>query len=91
VGGADKDLDGKTLPVAIVLDIEGTVTPISFVTKSLFPYARRNIGGLIKAFFTSGVPQTLQHAVQELCNEVCHVLWTYQTICWWSKTTTGLT
>ena len=27
----------------IVLDIEGTTTPISFVTDVLFPYARNNV------------------------------------------------
>lgn len=30
-------------PKAIVLDIEGTVAPISFVTETLFPYARQRI------------------------------------------------
>ncbi|HEY7307419.1 MAG TPA: acireductone synthase [Bryobacteraceae bacterium] len=29
-------------PRAILLDIEGTTTPISFVTEKLFPYARRH-------------------------------------------------
>lgn len=28
----------------IVLDIEGTTTPISFVTDVLFPYARDSVG-----------------------------------------------
>jgi len=28
----------------IVLDIEGTTTPISFVSEVLFPYARDNVG-----------------------------------------------
>ncbi|XP_020232564.1 probable bifunctional methylthioribulose-1-phosphate dehydratase/enolase-phosphatase E1 [Cajanus cajan] len=31
-------------PCCIVLDIEGTTTPISFVTEVLFPYARQNVG-----------------------------------------------
>jgi hypothetical protein len=31
------------MAVAIVLDIEGTVAPISFVTEKLFPYARARI------------------------------------------------
>ncbi|KAH7293000.1 hypothetical protein KP509_28G007500 [Ceratopteris richardii] len=30
-------------PLVIVLDIEGTTTPISFVTEVLFPYARDNV------------------------------------------------
>lgn len=32
------------LQKCIVLDIEGTTTPISFVTEMLFPYARDNVG-----------------------------------------------
>ncbi|KAL4554066.1 hypothetical protein LXL04_039822 [Taraxacum kok-saghyz] len=32
-----------TSPRCIVLDIEGTTTPISFVTDVLFPYARENV------------------------------------------------
>jgi len=31
------------LQQCIVLDIEGTTTPISFVTDVLFPYARDNV------------------------------------------------
>ncbi|CAM8896755.1 unnamed protein product [Rhodiola kirilowii] len=31
-------------PRCIVLDIEGTTTPISFVSDTLFPYARENVG-----------------------------------------------
>ncbi|KAF8025826.1 hypothetical protein BT93_F2606 [Corymbia citriodora subsp. variegata] len=34
----------KPLPSCILLDIEGTTTPISFVTDVLFPYARDNVG-----------------------------------------------
>ena len=30
-------------PKAIVLDIEGTAAPISFVTETLFPYARARV------------------------------------------------
>jgi methylthioribulose 1-phosphate dehydratase/enolase-phosphatase E1 len=33
----------KKLPVALVLDIEGTVAPISFVADVMFPYARDNV------------------------------------------------
>lgn len=32
------------LQSCIVLDIEGTTTPISFVADVLFPYARDNVG-----------------------------------------------
>jgi enolase-phosphatase E1 len=34
-------------PAAIVTDIEGTVTPISFVRDVLFPYARARMGGFL--------------------------------------------
>ncbi|XP_076905553.1 putative bifunctional methylthioribulose-1-phosphate dehydratase/enolase-phosphatase E1 [Bidens hawaiensis] len=33
----------ETTPRCVVLDIEGTTTPISFVTDVLFPYARDNV------------------------------------------------
>ncbi|ESW21464.1 hypothetical protein PHAVU_005G072900 [Phaseolus vulgaris] len=38
--------NGETdpFPRCIVLDIEGTTTPISFVSEVLFPYARENVG-----------------------------------------------
>ena len=31
------------LPTAVVLDIEGTIASISFVTDVLFPYARQRL------------------------------------------------
>jgi len=33
---------------AILLDIEGTTTPVDFVTKTLFPYASRKFGAFIR-------------------------------------------
>ncbi|KAJ0267158.1 bifunctional methylthioribulose-1-phosphate dehydratase/enolase-phosphatase E1 [Hirschfeldia incana] len=41
-----KDSQNQTEPPrrCIVLDIEGTTTPITFVTDVLFPYARENVG-----------------------------------------------
>ncbi|CAO2833388.1 unnamed protein product [Amaranthus hypochondriacus] len=35
---------GESVRRCVVLDIEGTTTPISFVTDVLFPYARANVG-----------------------------------------------
>ncbi|KAI3755776.1 hypothetical protein L1987_55582 [Smallanthus sonchifolius] len=35
--------ESGTTPCCVVLDIEGTTTPISFVTDVLFPYARDNV------------------------------------------------
>lgn len=40
-----------------VLDIEGTTTPISFVTEVLFPYARENVSSFLKSTYNS--PETL--------------------------------
>jgi len=39
LGGAEQ----STYPRAIVLDIEGTITPIWFVSEMLFPYARAQL------------------------------------------------
>lgn len=41
----------------IVLDIEGTTTPISFVTEVLFPYARNNVGRHLDATYDSAETQ----------------------------------
>ncbi|CAN4102903.1 unnamed protein product [Withania somnifera] len=41
----------------IVLDIEGTTTPISFVTDILFPYARNNAGRHLDATYDSAETQ----------------------------------
>ncbi|XP_059662661.1 probable bifunctional methylthioribulose-1-phosphate dehydratase/enolase-phosphatase E1 1 [Cornus florida] len=41
----------------IVLDIEGTTTPISFVTDVLFPYARDNVGRHLYATYHSAETQ----------------------------------
>ncbi|KAF7144818.1 hypothetical protein RHSIM_Rhsim04G0021800 [Rhododendron simsii] len=41
----------------IVLDIEGTTTPISFVTDVLFPYARHNVGRHLDATYYTAETQ----------------------------------
>ncbi len=33
---------------AILLDVEGTTTPIDFVTRALFPYAREHVAGFLE-------------------------------------------
>jgi enolase-phosphatase E1 len=38
---------GGNSPQAILLDIEGTSTPIDFVYRTLFPYARRKLNGFL--------------------------------------------
>lgn len=46
-----------TKPSAIVLDIEGTITPISFVTDTLFPYARDHLEEHLQGTFDSDETQ----------------------------------
>lgn len=50
-------------PQAIITDIEGTTTPVSFVHECLFPYARERIADFIEAHAT-------QPAVREQCEAV---------------------
>jgi enolase-phosphatase E1 len=40
---------------AILLDIEGTTTPVEFVYKVLFPFARLHVGEFIRQQLTAGV------------------------------------
>ncbi|BBH01779.1 haloacid dehalogenase-like hydrolase family protein [Prunus dulcis] len=51
--------DNKSDPAqrCIVLDIEGTTTPISFVTDVLFPYARNNVGRHLSATYDTAETQ----------------------------------
>ncbi|KAF3647681.1 putative bifunctional methylthioribulose-1-phosphate dehydratase/enolase-phosphatase E1 [Capsicum annuum] len=49
--------DIEPLRRCIVLDIEGTTTPISFVTDVLFPYARDNVGRHLDATYDSAETQ----------------------------------
>lgn len=50
---------------AIILDIEGTTTPISFVYQTLFPYARTNIERYLKAHGRFDEYQTLTRLMDE--------------------------
>jgi len=45
---------------AILLDIEGTTTPIDFVHKTLFPFAKENIGEYVNEHFASIGEETAQ-------------------------------
>uniref|UniRef100_A0A2N9F6E4 Enolase-phosphatase E1 n=1 Tax=Fagus sylvatica TaxID=28930 RepID=A0A2N9F6E4_FAGSY len=51
--GADSNHEIEPLRRCIVLDIEGTTTPISFVTEVLFPYARENVGRHLSATYNT--------------------------------------
>ena len=52
---------------AILLDIEGTTTPIDFVHKVLFPYSRDRIGNFVATHFDH-----LRHEIEELVDESAH-------------------
>jgi methylthioribulose 1-phosphate dehydratase / enolase-phosphatase E1 len=54
---AKKQKLGKEFPTAIVLDIEGTVAPISFVTDVLFPYARAHLKSHLEATYETSETQ----------------------------------
>jgi enolase-phosphatase E1 len=49
---------------AILLDIEGTTTPITFVHDILFPYAKTHIGKFVETHFGS-----LRHEIEQLVSE----------------------
>ena len=52
---------------AVLLDIEGTTTPITFVTETLFPYSRERIGGFVERHFGE-----LETEIIQLVNEHGH-------------------
>jgi hypothetical protein len=58
----------KKLPTAIVLDIEGTVAPISFVKDVLFNYARAHLRSHLEATFDT---EETQADIQLLREQVC--------------------
>ncbi len=61
----------KEQPAAVVLDIEGTVAPISFVTETLFPYARTRIKEHLSSSYDT--PET-QADLELLRQQVTHFL-----------------
>ena len=42
---------GARQPKCVVLDIEGTVAPITFVTETLFPYAKSHLRSFLASTF----------------------------------------
>ncbi|PPD83060.1 hypothetical protein GOBAR_DD19999 [Gossypium barbadense] len=52
-GTVDSNFKLQPYPRCVVLDIEGTKTPISFVTDVHFPYARDNVGRHLSATYNS--------------------------------------
>jgi enolase-phosphatase E1 len=46
--------------LAYLLDVEGTTTPIDFVHKILFPYAKKRISGFVEENFSEITPEIAQ-------------------------------
>lgn len=59
------------VPAAIVLDIEGTVAPITFVTQTLFPYARSRVSAHLSS--TYDTPETQEDI--DLLRQLVSTLW----------------
>ncbi|KAF1880912.1 hypothetical protein Lal_00022942 [Lupinus albus] len=68
LSGKARKTDGEIdpFPRCVVLDIEGTTTPISFVSEVLFPYACDNVGRHLSA--TYDTPDT-QNDIMLLCSK----------------------
>lgn len=65
-GPAQKRLKTRhALPAAVVLDIEGTVAPISFVADVMFPYARKHCRAYLEAAFGTAEAQEDVQAIRE--------------------------
>jgi hypothetical protein len=57
-------------PAAIVLDIEGTVAPISFVADVMFPYARDNVRTFLEANYDSAEARADVEAIRQQVRRV---------------------
>lgn len=93
-GGAQKKakLSHSAAPAAIVLDIEGTISPISFVADKLFPYARAHLEEHLESTFASKetlrdvalLKSEVRDAVSKLClHRFCRArgVWFWQQSC----------
>lgn len=68
----------RPLPTAIVLDIEGTVAPISFVTEVLFPYAARwLVAHLENTYGSEETQQDIQLLRQLVRAVVLSLIWSW--------------
>lgn len=58
------------LPTCVVLDIEGTVAPITFVTQTLFPYAKAHVRSFLESTYDS---YETQEAIKMLAQQAGQV------------------
>lgn len=59
------------MPTAIVLDIEGTVAPISYVADVMFPYARAHARSHLEATYDSAETQADVQLIREQVRTAC--------------------
>jgi methionine salvage enolase-phosphatase E1 len=57
------------VPTHIVLDIEGTVAPITFVSDKLFPYAKQHVAEFLQESFD--LPEVQSAVEQLMAGKVC--------------------
>ena len=55
-------------PKIVVLDIEGTVAPIDFVHKTLFPYARKHVEAFLRSTIQEPATRRVAHALLKEIN-----------------------
>ncbi|XP_050218822.1 probable bifunctional methylthioribulose-1-phosphate dehydratase/enolase-phosphatase E1 [Mercurialis annua] len=69
----DSNYEMEPLPRCIVLDIEGTTTPITFVADVLFPYARDNVGRHLSATYeTAETQEDIKLLRSQVENDLAH-------------------
>ena len=66
------------LQQCVVLDIEGTTTPISFVTDVLFPYARDNVRRHLEDTYDT---DATQEDIELLRSQVSFIIFMYLVYC----------
>lgn len=59
-------------PKCVVLDIEGTVAPIAFVTETLFPYAKKNLRSFLSSTLQDPDTQKAIAGLRAQAEAVCH-------------------
>lgn len=69
--------EGTDWQNVIVLDIEGTTTPISFVTEVLFPYAKENVGNFLRSTYNSAETLNDIRLLRDQVGRTLHILQPY--------------
>lgn len=60
-------------PKCIVLDIEGTVAPITFVAEILFPYAKSHLKSFLSSTFEDTDTRKAVAMLREQAAQVCSI------------------